>query len=258
MSPDSRIELLSLVLYLAEGWAYGPGNTCRHGRPKTVIMKTYILLSLVLLALVDSARAQQFPGAGSQLQQLPQAPVLPPALPDIHIQEAAAPAVPGAPAARVLIKVVHFAGNHVFLENKLLAVAGFVPGSPQSLADLQDMAARITAFYRNHGYFVARAYLKAQKITDNVVTISVQEGRYGTVTLRNTSNLSTRLAQRRLDGLNSGDPLTIDPLENRLLLLADTPGIVVASTLAPGALPGTSDLQVDVTTAPRVRQRGWR
>jgi len=49
-----------------------------------------------------------------------------------------------------------------------------------------------------------------------------------------------------LDGLKTGDPITNDPLESRLLLLSDTPGVEVKSTLVPGAAPGTSDLLVDI------------
>jgi hemolysin activation/secretion protein len=48
-------------------------------------------------------------------------------------------------------------------------------------------------------------------------------------------------------GLNPGDPIAIEPLENRLLLLNDTPGVLVKSTLIPGASVGTSDLIVDLT-----------
>ncbi|MFC5526709.1 ShlB/FhaC/HecB family hemolysin secretion/activation protein [Rhodanobacter ginsengisoli] len=215
-------------------------------------MKTKRLLPLVLLALSHGALAQQVPGAGSQLQQLPPTPAPRQAAPDIRIEETGAPTAPGAGSVRVLVKALHVTGEHVFSESKLLAVSGFQAGSQLSLADLQVMASRITEFYHSHGYFVARAFLPAQKVTGNVVTIEVSEGRYGRVTLRNSTNLSNRLAQSKLDGLNSGDPITIKPLESHLLLLSDVPGVRVSSTLAPGASPGTSDLIVNLTPAPRV------
>jgi hemolysin activation/secretion protein len=80
----------------------------------------------------------------------------------------------------------------------------------------------------------------------------VIEGRYGKITLRNQTNLSDALANGLLEGLNSGDTITIEPLENRLLLLSDTPGVNVKSTLVPGTEVGTSDLIVDVTQGKRV------
>ena len=143
-------------------------------------------------------------------------------------------------------------GAHAFSEAALISITGFHPGAQLSLADLEKMAARITEFYRDHGYFVARAFLPAQQVTDHRITIAVSEGRYGKVTVRNSTNLSDRLVQNKLDGLSSGDPITIAPLENRLLLLSDVPGVHVASTLAPGSTPGSSDLFVDVTPGQRV------
>jgi len=49
-----------------------------------------------------------------------------------------------------------------------------------------------------------------------------------------------------LDGLNPGDVIAIEPLEDRLLRLSDVPGVQVRSTLVPGASVGLSDLVVEV------------
>ncbi|WP_426688171.1 ShlB/FhaC/HecB family hemolysin secretion/activation protein [Rhodanobacter ginsengiterrae] len=215
-------------------------------------MKTKMYLPLALLALAPAAWAQDVPGAGSQLRQLPPAPLPQQVAPDIRIEQATAPPTSGESSVRVLVNALHVSGEQVFSEAELVGVTGFRPGSQLSLADLQAMASRITEFYRSHGYFVAQAFLPAQKVIDHQVTIAVSEGRYGKVTLNNSSNLSSRLARSRLDGLNTGDPITIRPLENRLLLLSDVPGVHVSSTLSPGATPGTSDLLVDVTPGRRV------
>src|SRR6185436_2837077 len=77
-------------------------------------------------------------------------------------------------------------------------------------------------------------------------------GRYGNVTLRNQTNLRDSLANGLLGGLNSGDTIAIAPLEERLLLLSDIPGVNVRSSLVPGTQVGTSDLLVDVTPGQRV------
>lgn len=209
-------------------------------------MKTK-LLPLVLLTLSQGVLAQQVPGAGSQLQQLPQTPAPQAPQPEIRIEEATSAPAPGADSVKVLVKDLRVTGASVYTQAELAAVAQFKPGSQLTLADLQAMAARITEYYRRRGYFVARAYLPAQDVTDNVVTIAVAEGRYGKVSLRNQSHLSDSVALGRLGGLDSGDPITIAPLESRLLLLSDVPGVKVNSTLVPGATPGTSDLLVDVT-----------
>lgn len=221
-------------------------------RPQEAKLKTKIVLPLALLALSQITLAQQPPTAGGQLQQIPPAPVAPRMAPEIRIEPRTAPAAPVAGEVKIVVDTLRVSGATVYPEAELVALAGFVPGAQLSLTDLQAMAARITEQYRRNGYFVAQAFLPAQDIKDNAVTIAVSEGRYGQITLRNQSNLSDDLARGTLAGLNSGDVITLDPLESRLLLLSDLPGVVVKSTLVPGAAPGTSDLFVDVTPGRRV------
>ncbi|MCG2594974.1 ShlB/FhaC/HecB family hemolysin secretion/activation protein [Ramlibacter sp. XY19] len=143
-------------------------------------------------------------------------------------------------------------GATLFPEAELLALTGFTPGSALSLADLQAMAARVTAHYRNRGYFVAQAYLPAQDIQDQEVTIAVSEGRLGKVDVRNQTNVSDRVVRTQLDGLEAGDVIANRPFESGLLLLSDVPGVNVISTLVPGTTPGTSDLVVELTPSRRL------
>ncbi len=219
---------------------------------KAVMKMKTKLIPLALLALSQCALAQQVPGAGSQLNQLP--PAAPPQTtePRIRIEKATSPALPGAAAVSVLVNEIRLTGAHAYTTAELLAIARFAPGSQLTLPELQEMAARITEHYRSKGYFVARAYLPAQDISSHVVTIAVVEGNYGKVILRNQTNLSDNLVHGVLDGLDSGDVITIEPLDHRLLLLSDFPGVKVTSTLVPGEAPGTTDLVVDVAPGRRV------
>jgi hemolysin activation/secretion protein len=84
------------------------------------------------------------------------------------------------------------------------------------------------------------------------VTIAVMDGRYGQVTINNQTNVSDPLANGLLGGLNSGSTVVAGPLESRLLLLSDLPGVKVKSTLVPGAQVGTSDLVVDMSPGKRI------
>jgi hemolysin activation/secretion protein len=221
-------------------------------------MSTNMLLAIAVLAVSPSAFSQTPPNpaptGGAQLREIPPAPVLQKTLPDIRIDKGTAPAGPAAEQQRFLVQSIHVTGQTVYSEAELLAVTGFSAGggSTLSIADLRAMAAKIADHYHRNGYIVAQAYLPAQDIKNGAVTIAVLEGRYGSVTLNNQSNLSNSLANGLLEGVNSGDTITIAPLENRLLLLSDLPGLNVKSTLAPGSAVGTSDLHVDVTQGRRV------
>ena len=215
-------------------------------------MSRYAYLPLAVLGLGPAAFAQQPPSAGGQFQQIPPAPVAPRAPPEIRIQPQTAPDAGAGDQTKVMVRALQVTGARVYSEAELIALTGFRPGSELSLPDLRQMADRITSHYRANGYFVAQAYLPAQEVKDNVVTIAVSEGQYGAFNLRNSTSLSDRLVRSELAGLNIGDPIVTAPLEQRLLLLSDLPGVNVKSTLVPGASVGTSDLIVDVTPGKRI------
>jgi hemolysin activation/secretion protein len=211
-------------------------------------MKITKLLPFALLAVAHGLLAQQLPGAGSQLLQIPAAPVPQPVTPRIEVKPGPAAPSPEARAdtVKIVVNSLRVTGARAYTEAELLALTGFTPGSELSLTELRAMAARIADFYHRNGYFIAQAYLPAQDIKDGVVTIAVIDGRYGQITLRNQTNVSGDLANGLLRGLNSGDIVASGELESHLLLLSDLPGVNVRSTLVPGATAGTSDLIVDM------------
>jgi len=210
------------------------------------------LFTVALLALSQSAFAQSPPSAGSQIQQIPPVPIPQKAVPEIRIERGGPAAVPASDQVKIQVKSLHLTGQTVYSEARLIAITGFTPDRELTLSDLRTMASKIADYYHRHGYVVAQAYLPVQDIKDGAVTIAVIEGRYGSITLRNQTKLSEPLATGLLAGVNSGDTIAIAPLENRLLLLSDIPGVNVRSTLTPGAELGTSDLLVDVTPGKRV------
>ncbi|RUR34093.1 ShlB/FhaC/HecB family hemolysin secretion/activation protein [Vreelandella andesensis] len=215
-----------------------------------------------MLTLIPGIAAAQLPGtqlpgrelpsAGGQLQLIPPSPTVERAAPEIDVQQPQAPVTGTAGTARIEVNSLQLSGQSLYSETALLALTDFRPGTQLSLLELQGMASKITDFYHRNGYFLAQAYLPAQQIEDGVVSITVVEGRYGDITLRNQSNLSDGLANDLLIGLDSGEVINRAPLENRLLLLSDIPGVNVQSTLVPGESVGAADLIVDVTPGQRV------
>ncbi|RYX88597.1 MAG: ShlB/FhaC/HecB family hemolysin secretion/activation protein [Comamonadaceae bacterium] len=186
------------------------------------------------------------PSAGTQLQQIP-----PPPTPDrlaapFAIRPVDQAAVRSSDASRMQVNRLRVEGASLYTESELLAVTGFQPGSQLSLAQLQAMAANITAFYRQRGYLVAQALILAQDIQGGVVTLTVAEGSLGKIEVRNRSALADSLVYDQLDGVVPGQPVNISSLESGLLLLSDIPGVQANATLSPGAATGHTDLLVDV------------
>lgn len=204
------------------------------------------LIAIVILAGAESASAQQVPDAGQQIQQIPQPPMVEKPAPDMLIDRPVVPVEADIAGPRVRVNSLQVTGETLFSDEQLIAATDFNPGSELNLSDLRNIAARIARYYNDRGYFLAQAYLPAQDIEDGVVTIAVIEGRYGAIDLRNQSRLKDNVAHGVLAGLDGGDIVENAPLERRLLLLSDIPGVAVRSTLAPGSAVGTSDLIVDI------------
>lgn len=209
------------------------------------------LVALALLTTTSAAYGQQIPGAGAQLQQLPQAPAPVKPAPDLVLpQQSKLADAPVGPS--ITVQSLRVTGQSVYPESALLAASGYAPGSSLNFLQLRQLAARISDFYHVHGYFLAQAYLPEQDVQGGTVTIAVVEGRYGKIDVHNGTRLAPHVPKNVLRGLDSGEVVATAPLERRLLLLSDIPGVRVKATLAPGAAVGTSDLLVDVSPGPRI------
>ena len=208
------------------------------------------LTSAITLALCSASAWSQtpaLPDAGQVLRELQQNPGLAPA-PSTPLQrtEESSDAAQ-APQAKALVKQVVITGNQEVPSSALLPLVAPLIGTERTVAQLQAAARRITAYYRQNGFAVARAYLPAQDITDGVVTIAVIEGRIASHTLNNQSRLSDERAQAYFGQIKNGDVIRTEQIDRSLLLLQDTPGVASSrATLQPGASVGTSELLIDL------------
>ena len=137
------------------------------------------LLPAALFALSGSVFAQQIPNAGSQLQQIPPVPVSDQLSPRLEIEQGEKTVNTETDTATIKVNVLRVDGATVYSEPDLIALTRFKPGSELSLSDLRAMAEKISDYYHDNGYFLARAYLPAQDIVNGAVTIAVIEGRVG-------------------------------------------------------------------------------
>jgi hemolysin activation/secretion protein len=221
-------------------------------REKTMKLKL-ISIGGLLLALSQVTHAAPVPSGSIPLFQIPPASSQPQDLPKFELQQTApVPAPERVDTTKIRVNAIKISGNQVYDQSELLAISGFEPGSDLTLTDLRTISNRIAAFYHSNGYFLTQAYLPTQDIKEGVVTIAVVVGQYGNVTINNETNLSDSLANSLMSGVDNGELIESGPLETRLLLLSDLAGVKVNSALIPGAAPGTSDLNVNLTPSPRV------
>ena len=192
------------------------------------------------------------PDAGSFLQQIQ--PVKPHAATPVGTgltieQDRGAKLTPGQPFE---VKAIRISGNTLFDTPALHLLVADAEGKRLTLAELLQVAARITDHYRNKGYPLARAIIRAQLIRDGVVDFEVMEARYGKIVLGNRSRVNDPLLLATLSSLQSGQVVSQAALDHALLLLSDVPGIAVNATLKPGEAVGTSDLLVGATSVPAI------
>jgi hemolysin activation/secretion protein len=211
-------------------------------------------LALCLLPLSVHAAEPVVPGAGSILQQTQ--PVLPPAPSGtgtgLTIEQAGGGNLP--PSAPFAVKSFELAGNTAFDTLTLHALIAEAEGQSLTLSQLGWIVARITEYYRSHGYPLARAIIPVQSIRDGIVRIQIIEARYGQIVLDNQSRVVDPLLQATLASLQTGQAINNALLNHALLLLADIPGVAVVAILKPGEMVGTSDLEVK--TAPTAAVTG--
>lgn len=212
--------------------------------------KRSLLPCAILVISQGASAAAPLPIVGGQMQQISPVQTIPVERPRVGttVNSPGAPVEVTTPVAetRLLVRRLRVTGATLYPEADLVALTGFQAGTELTLTDLRRMAAKIAEHYQRNGHFVAQAYLPAQDIQDGVVDIAVIEGRYGRVSVNNQARLPDGLASSHMEGLNPGDPVASAPLEERLLLLSDVPGVTVRSTLVPGASLGASDLMVDI------------
>ncbi len=150
---------------------------------------------------------------------------------------------------RIPVRAIRVTGSTLYSAAELEAMVADMIGGTRSLAELELAAARISAHYREHGRFLASAYLPVQEIKDGLLEIAVLEARLDRITLDNTSRVSDERVREHLKVLTQDEQL---PMDRPLLLLRDTVGVgSLHAVLQPGARVGTSDLLVRAApTAP--------
>jgi hemolysin activation/secretion protein len=116
-----------------------------------------------------------------------------------------------------------------------------------SAAELQELRYALSEYYYSHGYINSGATLPDQEIVDGSVKFWIIEGTLNEIVVTGAGRLRESYITSRL-GLGASPPLNIDQLRERIQILLQDPLIErLNAQLRPGAAPGESILDVDVT-----------
>lgn len=115
-----------------------------------------------------------------------------------------------------------------------------------TIGQLQLIADEITRYYREKGFFLARAVIPAQEVVDGVVLIRVLEGRLGDVKAQGNARYDEERIAAPFEPL-LGELVTVERIEDALLTLHDYPGLEAVGVFQPGSEVGKADILVNVT-----------
>ena len=157
----------------------------------------------------------------------------------------AQPQTPARDDTRVLVSRFVVTGVTVFPMDKLRPLLAPAEGRELTLAQIEAVAAQVTALYREHGYILARAYVPAQEMRDGVVQIAVLEGRVAKIDITGLRHYSADYLRPYVEPRSPNRVFEAGDFERGLLVLNDLPGLSFKSTLKPGAETGTTDIVLE-------------
>ena len=196
------------------------------------------LFALSTLLILSSGHAQAQVDAGALQRGLEQQLPLPSplALPEPTMKEDGASGQAKAGDVRFTVTSFVLEGIKILPEAEIQALLKPWVGREVGFDDLQKACDEIQAYYRKKGYTV-QAILPPQKIAGGVVKILVTEAKLGKVVVENpqgpTRFSNERAAQYITYANPIGDPLSMPAVERAIIILNETPGVIVSSQLEP-------------------------
>lgn len=155
---------------------------------------------------------------------------------------------------KVLVKDFIIDGQDVYPEDRLKALLADKKGKKLSFNDIQDGADRITRYFREKGYIVAKTYIPPQDVTAGVVHYRVEIGRFDRPAITNKTNIRDSAIEKQAQAVKEGEYVTRDKLERAVWLVSDMAGADARVALSKGSQPGT--VKLDMTVEPYVGKHG--
>lgn len=220
------------------------------------IIAQFVLMTVTtqnVLAQVDAGALQQ-----NLEKQLPLPSPL--ALPEPSKEKAAPMVEPKEGDTTFIVSAFALEGVSILPDAQVQAVLKPYLGVALTFADLEKACDAITALYREHGYSV-QAVVLPQSIskTGGTVKLRITEAKLSSVVVK-TPNGPSRFGAERVERYITnanpiGQSLNLNNIERALIILNETPGVMVSSQLEAGKELGDTDLNVNLQDAPLVQGR---
>jgi len=124
------------------------------------------------------------------------------------------------------------------------------PAAGFSINQLQEVAGKVAAYYREHGYILAQSFVPEQEVVGGEVSVQVLEGTLANIAVEGNQRYRAKVLERPFDAL-LGQPIEKDSIESALLTLTNYPGVTAFGVLGAGREVGTSQLTLRVQSEDR-------
>ncbi len=119
-----------------------------------------------------------------------------------------------------------------------------------TLGQIEAVANKITRFYRERGFILAKAFIPKQRVREGVVSLTLLLGVLGEVSVKNNDMYNAELLQSVFADLLT-KPVTNKAVEENLYIINSFPGINVDGYFEPGYQVGDTRLNINVKNEAR-------
>lgn len=227
-----------------------------------------VYVSILLFSTLSFAA--ETPKAGTilkQQEQREQSQRLPAKVPEEEDRlEAITPTDITSPAGPVVkLKNIRITGGEEFApKEELQAIVDNAVGKELGIAQMKQLASKVSAYLQNKGYLLAQAYLPQQDVSNGDLEIVIVDGRIdGTsekiveIVAKDLRLDSKRIQEMFSKRLSLDKTVKKEDLERVLLLLNDLPGISARAALKVGRKPQTARIVTKVEEGEAVSGITW-
>ncbi|MGX3020442.1 ShlB/FhaC/HecB family hemolysin secretion/activation protein [Ursidibacter sp. B-7004-1] len=211
------------------------------------------LFSAITLAISSATYANTLPNAGSISRDIKQENK-PTATQAVDLGQKSAREAQESDNISLDVQKIRLVGIETISETALSHWVREYESKTVTLGQLRDLTDKITAYYHQQGYVLAKAVLPPQRIEKGEVVIQVFEGKVANLQHQNQSRLRESVVQGYLNSIEIGKPLNNKQAERTLLLIKDLAGVgEVNYSLAEGKQVGETVLIAHLGESPAVR-----
>ena len=170
-----------------------------------------VFTSALFLATAATSLAAP-PDAGQLLREQQPQRQLPQQLPKADAETEKPPLADT--GVRITVKEFRFSGHQGLIkESELQALVGNAVGKTLSFSELQAVADKVTAYLKDQGWFLARAYLPRQDVSTGSIEITIVQGK-SDGTLNIIRDKSVRLREETLRSIAKSVVIPGQPLRS--------------------------------------------